>query len=64
MMYVGNDSVYSLTFEADKRDDCPVCGGESIEVDVGRDWTLERFVEALTERQDLYVWTSSRGDKC
>ncbi|WRT70845.1 uncharacterized protein IL334_007844 [Kwoniella shivajii] len=55
MMYVGNDSVYTYTFEYEKRPECPVCGGESLTADVGRDWTLEKFIETLIARQDLQI---------
>ncbi|GFZ51385.1 NEDD8-activating enzyme E1 catalytic subunit [Saitozyma sp. JCM 24511] len=55
MMYVGNDSVYAYTFEYDKREDCPVCGGESITAEIGNDWTLERLVEWLSERQNMQI---------
>lgn len=55
MMYTGSDSVYSFTFEYGKRADCPVCGGESIEVDAQADWTLETFLEKLEARQDVCV---------
>ncbi|WWC98304.1 hypothetical protein V866_005195 [Kwoniella sp. B9012] len=55
MMYVGNDSVYTYTFEHEKRPECPVCGGESLTADAGKDWTLERFIESLTNRQDLQI---------
>ena len=51
--YSGSDSVYTYTFQYDKRPDCPVCGGESLSAEVGRDWTLERFVDWLAERQDM-----------
>lgn len=53
LQYVGNDSVYAYTFEYDKREDCPVCGGESITAEIGKDWTLERLVEWLSERQNM-----------
>lgn len=53
-MLIGTDGVYSYTFEYERRQDCPVCGGESRSVDVNKEWTLEQFVESLTERQDLY----------
>ncbi|KAK8850667.1 hypothetical protein IAR55_004587 [Kwoniella newhampshirensis] len=65
MMYVGNDSVYTYTFEHEKRPECPVCGGESLTADVGRDWTLERFIDSLIARQDLQIsrpsLSTSRG---
>ncbi|WVO20054.1 uncharacterized protein IAS62_001344 [Cryptococcus decagattii] len=55
MMYVGNDSVYTYTFEHEQRPDCPVCGGESLVAEVKRDWTLHQFIESLSQRQDLQV---------
>jgi len=55
MMYTGNDSVYTYTFEHFKRADCPVCGGESLSATVPRDWTLERLVDWLAEKQDLQI---------
>lgn len=54
-MLIGTDGVYSYTFEYERRPDCPVCGGESRNIDISKEWTLERFIESLTERQDLYV---------
>ncbi|KAL1412394.1 NEDD8 activating enzyme [Vanrija albida] len=55
MMYVGNDSLYTFTFEHEKRPECPVCGGESISAEVGKDWTLEKLVEWISLRQDLQI---------
>ena len=53
MQYVGNDSVYTYTFQHEQRPDCPVCGGEAMTVQVRKDWTLEQLVEYLSARQDL-----------
>lgn len=55
MMYIGTDGVYTFTFEHEKRKDCPVCGGEYMDVHVKPDWTLERLIEWLIEKQDVYV---------
>lgn len=52
-MYMGNDSIYSLTFQPERRPDCPVCGDNSLAIDIGHDWTVERLIETLTERQDM-----------
>lgn len=54
-MLIGTDGVYSYTFEHEKRDDCPVCGGESLDITLSKDWTVERLIEILVERQDMYV---------
>jgi len=53
MMYIGTDGVYTLTFEHEKRKDCPACGGETMDVHVNPEWTLERLIEWLTEKQDM-----------
>jgi ubiquitin-activating enzyme E1 C len=54
-MLIGTDGVYSYTFEHEKRQDCPVCGGESLEIFISKDWTVERLIEMLVEKQDMYV---------
>lgn len=53
MMYTGNEGVYTYTFEHEKRPECPVCGGESREFRLRKEWKFERVVEMLREVQDL-----------
>lgn len=53
MMYTGNESVYTYTFEHERRPECPVCGGESRDFELEREWKLERVIEMLLEIQDL-----------
>ena len=55
-MLIGTESVYSYTFEHEKRSDCPVCGGESLEISIPASWTVERLIEMLVEKQDMYVF--------
>ncbi|KAK4688751.1 NEDD8-activating enzyme E1, partial [Tremellales sp. Uapishka_1] len=55
MMYVGNDSVYTFTFEHEKRPECPVCGGESLVVEIAKEWTLEQLIEWLSAKQELQI---------
>lgn len=52
-MLIGTDSVYSYTFEHEKREDCPVCGGESLDISISRDWTVDQLIEMLVEKQDM-----------
>ncbi|KAJ7581210.1 hypothetical protein C8J56DRAFT_833210 [Mycena floridula] len=54
-MLIGTDGVYSYTFEHEKREDCPVCGGQSLDLTVKSDLTVEDFIELLRERQDLQI---------
>lgn len=54
-MLIGTDGVYSYTFQYEKRADCPVCGGESMDVQIGKEWTVERLIDMLVERQDIQI---------
>ena len=49
-MLIGTDGVYSYTFEHEKRSDCPVCGGESLDIVISKEWTVERLIEMLVDR--------------
>jgi len=54
-MLIGTDGVYSYTFEHEKKPDCPVCGGESFELSISSEKTVEQLIEMLTERQNMCV---------
>ncbi|KAF8509581.1 hypothetical protein JB92DRAFT_2945814 [Gautieria morchelliformis] len=54
-MFIGTDGVYSYTFQHEKRADCPVCGQETHDMDISKEWTLERLIETLVERQDFQI---------
>jgi len=54
-MLIGTDGVYSYTFTHEKRDDCPVCGGEALEMTIKPDTTVEQLIDILVEKQDMYV---------
>ena len=55
MMYSGDDSIYTFTFEHQKKDDCPVCGNLPKDLDVNPQSTLEELIESLAERPEAYV---------
>jgi ubiquitin-activating enzyme E1 C len=55
-MLIGTDGVYSYTFEHEKRDDCPVCGGEALEMTISPEMTVEQLIEMLVEKQDMYAY--------
>ncbi|KAK7531063.1 hypothetical protein IWX49DRAFT_562920 [Phyllosticta citricarpa] len=55
MMYTGDDSVYTYTFEHQKKDDCPVCGNLARKLDVNAKSTLEEFLESLAERPEAQL---------
>ncbi|KAK1236008.1 NEDD8 activating enzyme [Marasmius sp. AFHP31] len=54
-MLIGTEGVYSYTFEHEKRNDCPVCGGEALDLPVKPDTTVEQLIEILTENQTIQI---------
>lgn len=52
MMYTGNESVYTYTFQHQKKDDCPVCGNLASNYEAKRSWTLQDFMDILMDRPD------------
>ncbi|KKY25998.1 putative nedd8-activating enzyme e1 catalytic subunit [Diplodia seriata] len=52
MYYTGDDSVYTYTFEHEKKDDCPICGNLARTLDVDSADSLEEFLESLAERPE------------
>jgi ubiquitin-activating enzyme E1 C len=60
-MLIGTEGTYSYTFEHEKRDHCPVCGGEALEMSImiSRDWTVEQLIELLTEKQNIQIKKAS-----
>ncbi|RIB07831.1 hypothetical protein C2G38_2022366 [Gigaspora rosea] len=55
MMYIGNEGVYTYTFEHQKKDDCPVCGNQSAFLDVDKEITVEDFIELLKEKPTIQL---------
>ncbi|KAK9368545.1 hypothetical protein V1509DRAFT_623226 [Lipomyces kononenkoae] len=55
MMYSGSDSIYTYTFEYEKKDDCPVCGNLASDFEANPDWTLEEFIEKLPDSQQVRI---------
>ncbi|CAG8559186.1 6374_t:CDS:2 [Acaulospora morrowiae] len=55
MMYTGNEGVYTHTFEYEKKPDCPVCGNQTLPLEVRKDITVEDFIELLQEKPDIQL---------
>jgi ubiquitin-activating enzyme E1 C len=53
MMYSGNDSIYTHTFELEKKEDCPVCGRLATNFRASPEWTLQEFIDKLKEHPDM-----------
>lgn len=60
-MYTGNDSIYTYTFQHQKKPECPVCGGEKITVMRDPSSSLQDLIDMLLERQDLCVCARARS---
>ena len=54
-MLIGTEGIYSYTFEHERRPECPVCGGESVDIKISKDWTVDQLIEMLVEKQDMCV---------
>ncbi|KAL5364555.1 hypothetical protein BJX96DRAFT_157548 [Aspergillus floccosus] len=55
MMYAGEEGVYTYTFEAEKKPDCPVCGNLARKMTVDPEMTLQEFIETLGERPEAQL---------
>ncbi|KAJ5646597.1 hypothetical protein N7490_002969 [Penicillium lividum] len=55
MMYAGEEGVYTYTFEAEKKADCPVCGNLARKMDVDASMTLGDFIESLGEKAEAQL---------
>ncbi|KAJ5759196.1 hypothetical protein N7520_006352 [Penicillium odoratum] len=55
MMYAGEEGVYTYTFEAEKKADCPVCGNLARKMDVDASMTLGEFIESLGEKAEAQL---------
>lgn len=54
MMYTGEESVYTHTFEHEKKEGCPVCGNLAMDWHISPEWTLEEFIQKLKEKPEVY----------
>ncbi|KAJ5093515.1 hypothetical protein N7456_009376 [Penicillium angulare] len=55
MMYAGEEGVYTYTFEAEKKADCPVCGNLARNMDVDPNMTLGDFIDSLGEKAEAQL---------
>ena len=59
MMYTGDESVYTYTFEHQKKDDCPVCGEDALArpLEIDPEATLQDFIDSLAELPEAQLKT-------
>ncbi|KAE8149762.1 hypothetical protein BDV25DRAFT_122502 [Aspergillus avenaceus] len=55
MMYAGEEGVYTYTFEAEKKPDCPVCGNLARNMTVNPDMTLQEYIDTLGDRPEAQL---------
>lgn len=55
MMYAGEEGVYTYTFEAERKPDCPVCGTIARKLVIDPETILEEFIEGLAERPEAQL---------
>ncbi|KAF2799127.1 hypothetical protein K505DRAFT_266379 [Melanomma pulvis-pyrius CBS 109.77] len=57
MMYTGDESVYTYTFQHMKKSDCPVCGEDNLSrpLQVDPNSTLQEFLDGLAERPEAQL---------
>ncbi|KAL2915083.1 NEDD8 activating enzyme [Polyrhizophydium stewartii] len=55
MMYVGDDSVYTYTFELQRKDECPVCGSAQIKLRIDPEKTLSELLDMLLDTQEVQL---------
>ncbi|KAJ5716873.1 hypothetical protein N7488_002519 [Penicillium malachiteum] len=55
MMYAGEEGVYTYTFEAEKKADCPVCGNLARNMNVDPNMTLGDFIDSLGEKAEAQL---------
>ncbi|PSN69797.1 hypothetical protein BS50DRAFT_519204 [Corynespora cassiicola Philippines] len=57
MMYTGDESIYTYTFEHEKKEDCPVCGAGNLArpLQVDPNVTLQEFLDGLAERPEAQL---------
>lgn len=52
-MYVGDQGVYTYTFNLEKKDNCPVCGTSTIKLTLPATATLQDLIQILLEKQEM-----------
>ncbi|KAK3714712.1 NEDD8 activating enzyme [Vermiconidia calcicola] len=52
MLYTGDSSIYTYTFEHQQKEDCPVCGNLPKDLSVNAESTLGELIESFAERPE------------
>jgi ubiquitin-activating enzyme E1 C len=52
-MYVGDQGIYTYTFELQKKIECSVCGSAQWQIKLDKHSTLEDLIHILLEKQEM-----------
>ncbi|KAJ3208863.1 hypothetical protein HDU67_006508 [Dinochytrium kinnereticum] len=55
MMYVGDQGIYTYTFELQRKEECQVCGSESLKLSISPSITLQGLIDILLERREVQL---------
>ncbi|KAI8923686.1 hypothetical protein BC831DRAFT_514011 [Entophlyctis helioformis] len=55
MMYTGDHGVYTHTFELAQKEDCPVCGSQTLRLSIGADKTLQDLIDLLLDSSQFQL---------
>ncbi|KAI9103818.1 hypothetical protein DFS34DRAFT_700549 [Phlyctochytrium arcticum] len=55
MMYVGDQGVYTYTFELQKKENCPVCGSASLHLELPSTIKLSELIQHLIDEKDTQL---------
>ncbi|KAJ3109306.1 hypothetical protein HDU97_007800 [Phlyctochytrium planicorne] len=55
MMYVGDQGVYTYTFELQKKEDCQVCGSGSLKLSLSPKLTLQELIDLLLDKREIQL---------
>lgn len=59
MMYSGDDSIFTYTYAHTKNANCPVCGDNYKEVTCQKWWSLDKFIDVLSNLQSVQLLNPS-----
>ncbi|KAJ3343838.1 hypothetical protein HDU91_000321 [Kappamyces sp. JEL0680] len=55
MMYVGDQGIYTYTFELQKKEECSVCGSARWTIPLAKTSTLQDLVDILLDKQEIQL---------
>lgn len=55
LMFIGDSGLYTHTFEHQKKEDCPVCGFDQIQLSVHPKLKLRNFIDMLIDKPEIQV---------